>query len=282
MSELRAYAAYLLDLDGVVYRGERLLPGANEFVAWLDATGRDYRYVSNNSMAAPGAVAEKLTRLGIATPPERVVTASLAAVHLLAHRFGDRPIWVVGLPALRSMAAAAGLHVLNCERGDGPDDPGAGPETAGAVLVGLDRSLTYEGLRLATRAVLSGAQLYGVNRDPQLPVEDGYDPGCGAILAAIETASRQVAETVGKPSPLILLEALAAMNIPAQQAVMLGDAIEMDIVAGQSAGMDTVLLLSGLTSAERASRATPPPTAIARDLADLLTRLRDGQPDGMV
>ena len=265
---------YLLDLDGVVFRGDQLLPGAAAFVAWLEAQGCEYRYVSNNSMQGPDAVAARLRRLGIPTPDWRVVTASQAAVRTLAQRFPGAPVWILGLAPLRELAASAGLHVLNRRQTDRPDDPAAGATTARAVLVGLDRDLTYEGLRLAARAVLAGAELIGVNRDMQLPVEDGFDPGCGAILAALEVATRQPATIVGKPAPGILLEALAEMHRTPDRAVMVGDAIEMDIVAGQAAGMATYLLLSGLTTAERAAHATPTPTRIARDLADLLQQLR--------
>lgn len=271
---MTTYEAFLIDLDGVVYRGDLLLPGAQAFIAWLEATGRDYRYVSNNSMAGPESVAERLQKLGIPAPEWRVITASQAAVRAVARRFPGGAIWVLGLGPLRAMAAAVGLHVLNLRQGDAPDDPARGPEAAQVVLVGLDRALTYEGLRLATRAVLAGAEPIGVNRDPQLPVEDGFDPGCGAILAALEVAAHHPATIIGKPAPGILLEALAAMGRGRQGTAMIGDAIEMDIAAGQAAGLDTILLLSGLTSPERAATADPPPTFIAEDLADLLAKIR--------
>jgi len=270
MNTLKRYETYLLDLDGVVYRGDTVLPGAREFIAWLVASGHAFRFITNNSMTSPAAVAAKLRRLGIPVEDSAVVTASDAAVNLLAHRWPGGRAWVVGLDPIREMVATAGLHVLNSVRSDAPDDPGAGPQTAQVVLVGLDRSMTYEGLRLAVRAVLAGAVLIAVNRDTVLPVEDGFDPGCGALLAAIETASGQVAEIVGKPAPGILLEALITLGTHPSTAVMIGDAIEMDITAGYNAGIDTILVLSGNTSAERAATASPAPTLVLRDLADVL------------
>jgi HAD superfamily hydrolase (TIGR01450 family) len=267
---VKDYRAYLLDLDGVFYRGAQLLPGAREFVAWLDATDRDYRYLSNNSMQSPEEVAARLRRLGVPAPDFRVLTASQAAITLLAERWPGAPVWIVGLPPLRQMAARAGLRVLNLRQGDAPDDPAVGAETARVVLVGLDRSLTYEGLRLATRAVLAGAELLGINRDPQLPMEDGFDPGCGAILAALEVATRRPATIVGKPAPTLLLTAIAAMQADPTTTVMVGDAIEMDIAAGQRAGIDTILVLSGLTDAQHAAIADPTPTYVLRDLAAIL------------
>ncbi|MBA3825555.1 MAG: HAD-IIA family hydrolase [Ktedonobacterales bacterium] len=271
---MKDYRSYLLDLDGVVYRGAALLPGARDFIAWLEATGRDYRYLTNNSMQSPADVATRLRSLGIPTPEARVVTASQAAVALFAERWPGQPIWVVGLPSLRQMAAAAGLRVLNLTEGAAPDDPDAGPTTARAVLVGLHRSLIYADLQAATRAVLAGAELWGVNRDPQLPMEDGFDPGCGAILAALEVATGHRANIVGKPAPAMLLTTLHAMGADPATAVMVGDGLAMDIAAGQAAGIDTILLLSGLTDAAQAAVAVQPPTLIFRDLADLLHSAR--------
>ncbi len=272
---MKDYQTYLLDLDGVVYRGEQVLPGAREFVAWLDATGRAYRYISNNSMASPAEVAAKLRRLGIPAPDARVVTASQAAIEYSVAHFAGQPIWVVGLPPLRQMAARAGLRVLNLARGDAPDDPAAPATVARAVLVGLHRTVTYADLREAAHAVLAGATLIGVNRDAQLPVEDGLvDPGCGAILAAIEVASRTQGQIIGKPAPAILLAALDALHADPATAVMVGDAIELDIAAGHAAGIDTILLLSGLTSPARAATADPAPTVVLRDLAEVLAQAR--------
>ncbi len=267
---MKAYQTFLLDLDGVIYRGDLLLPGAREFIAWMEATGKHYRYLTNNSMIGPTAVAAKLRRLGIPTTPAQVVTASDAAVHMIARRQPGARCWVVALPPIRQMAATAGLHVLNLHYGDAPDDPHFGPESAQVVLVGLDRSLTYEGLRLALRALLAGAEFIAVNRDPVLPVEDGFDPGCGAILSALEYASRRQAAIVGKPSPELLIETLAELDADPATSVMIGDAIEMDITAGHNAGIDTILVLSGNTSAQRAQTAQPAPTIIAKDLAEVL------------
>ena len=271
---LKDYRTYLLDLDGVFYRGDQLLPGSQAFVAWLDATGRDYRYLSNNSMASPADVAAKLRRLGVPAPDFRVLTASQSAIALLAERWPAQPVWIVGLPTLRQMAARAGLRVLNLRQGDAPDDPTAGPETAAVVLVGLDRTFTYEGLRLATRALLAGAVFLSINHDPQLPVEDGFDPGCGSIAAALQVASRRTDSIVGKPSPTMLLAAIAEMHADPATTIMVGDAVAMDIAAGHAAGIDTLLVLSGLTDAEQATTAQPAPTLIMRNLADLLAAIR--------
>jgi HAD superfamily hydrolase (TIGR01450 family) len=267
------YKTFLIDMDGVVWRGNTLQRGAMEFITWLNTHGYSYRYLSNNSMVAPAELGVRLRDFGIPAQDKQVITASSATVNLLATRYPGQPVWVTGLPSLRQMVANAGLRVINLQRGDAPDDPALPATSAKVVMVGLDRSLTYAGLQQAARALLAGADFLAVNRDFQLPVDDGFDPGCGAIVAALEYTTKRTAEAVGKPSPLLVHEALAEMHMPAESAVIIGDALEQDISAGQSAGIATILVLSGVTSAEKAARAVPPPTMIARDLADVLEQL---------
>jgi HAD superfamily hydrolase (TIGR01450 family) len=267
---MRDYEALLLDLDGVVYRGGRLLAGARELVEWLDATGRRAAYLSNNSMATPEEVAGKLARLGMPRPRGRVLTAGWAAAQLLGRRFPGGRAYVLGLPAVERMVEQAGVRAVWRQAVDGP--------TPDAVLVGLDRSLTYERLRRGLRAVLDGAALIAVNRDPRLPVEDGFEPGTGAIAAALERASGREAEIVGKPAPAIVHEALRLLDAPLERALMVGDALELDVAAGHAAGIDTALVLTGLTTPAQARAATGErrPTYVFPDLPALLEALRAG------
>jgi HAD superfamily hydrolase (TIGR01450 family) len=270
---LKNYQHYLIDIDGVIWRGNRLLPGVIDFISWIEKTGRSYHYLSNNSMISPIELGIRIKSFGVPVQGGSVITASSAAVALFARKFPGQPIWVVGLPSLRHMAADAGLHVLNLEQGDAPDDPHHPSTSAVAVLVGLDRQLTYAMLQHATRALLAGAYFLSINRDPQLPVDDGIDPGCGSILAALEASSRRTAEYVGKPSPLLILEALANSHTNPAQAAMIGDTLDMDIAAGRAAGIDTILVLSGISSREDVARTPNTPTWIVRDLADLLDKI---------
>jgi HAD superfamily hydrolase (TIGR01457 family) len=245
---MKDFRAYLLDLDGVIYRGEQVLGGAREFVEWLDATGRKVLYLSNNSLQSPDEVTARLARLGMPRPEGRVLTAGAAAVQAVAERFPGGRVFVVGLPAVERMAEEAGLRLVWREgiEGDRPD----------AVLVGLDRSLTYERLRRALRAILAGAAFISVNRDPRLPVEDGFDPGTGAIAAALEYASGVRAEIVGKPAPGIALTAMQLLGVRPEETLMVGDGLDLDIVAGHAAGVTTALVLTGLTTAEQAQAAS--------------------------
>lgn len=271
---MKDYTALLLDLDGVVYRGDRLLLGARELVEWLDASGRRMIYLSNNSFATPDEVAVKLARLGMPAPAGRVLTAGAAAAAAIAQRFPGGRVCALAVPSVAGMVAAAGLQLVWEGREDGPP-----PQ---ALLVGLDRALTYDRLRRGLRAILAGAVFVAVNRDPRLPVEDGFDPGTGSIVAALEFASGQRAEIVGKPSPGIVLEALRRLGSGPDRALMVGDALEMDVAAGHAAGVDTALVLTGVSTGEQA-RAAPEnqrPTYVFDDLPGLLSALRHGRTPG--
>ncbi|HEX8729758.1 MAG TPA: HAD-IIA family hydrolase [Ktedonobacterales bacterium] len=271
LASLDHFTAYLLDLDGVVFRGEQLLPGARELVEWIDATGRQAAFVSNNSFATVEEVTEKLLRLGAPRPQGRVITAGWATISVIAQRFPKGRVFPLTGPSMVEMVRAAGLTPVWLEAEDGP--------TPDAVLIGLDRTLTYDRLARALDAALSGAALYAVNRDPRLPVEDGFRPGTGAVVAAVEAASGRRAEMIGKPAPGILLQALDMLGAPRERALMVGDGLDLDIVAGHAAGVATVLTLSGLTSATEAEDATGKrrPEYIFADLAELLAAAQHGR-----
>lgn len=264
---LQHIRAYLLDLDGVVYRGEQRLPGAREFVEWIDATGRQALYLSNNSLATPAEVTERLARLGMPRPQGRVLTAGWAAVRAIAARHPGGSVYVLGMPSVERMVEMVGLRPIWREE-HGPDRDSI-PD---ALLVGLDRTLTYARLRQAMRALAGGATFFAVNRDPRLPVEDGFEPGTGAITAALEYASGQHPIVIGKPMPGIVLEAMRMLGVGPAETLMVGDGLDLDIVAGHAAHVTTALVLSGLNDASQAAAATGErrPDLIYADLADLL------------
>lgn len=264
------YRTFLLDLDGVIYRGNKLLPGARELVEWIDTTGRKALYLSNNSFATPEDVAAKLARLGMPQPEGRVFTAGQAAVSAIAERFPGGRVYMLTVPSLDSMAARAGLRSV---WRDSADDA-----TPDAVMVGLDRTVTYDRLSRGLRAVLAGAAFYAVNRDPRLPVEDGFEPGTGSLVAALEYASGKRAETIGKPAPGIALEAMRLLQADPASTLMIGDGLDLDIVAGHAAQVTTALVLTGLTSAEEAANARGDrrPDMVFPDLQSLLQAARAG------
>jgi HAD superfamily hydrolase (TIGR01450 family) len=266
---MRDYRAFILDLDGVIYRGDHLLPGAREFISWADATGRKLIFLSNNSFATPDEVTAKLARLGAPHPEGRVLTSGAAAARQIAKRHPGGSVYVLGVASVERMAEAEGLRVVWREAMDGP-----APD---AVLVGLDFNVSYDRLRRGLRAILAGADFIAVNRDPTLPVEDGFDPGTGSLVAALEYASGQTAEIVGKPAPGVMLEALRAMGAEASATLVVGDGLALDIVAAHAAGMDAALVLTGMNTRAQAEAATgqSKPDLIFDGIGDLLAALQN-------
>ncbi|MDQ2904915.1 MAG: HAD-IIA family hydrolase [Chloroflexota bacterium] len=259
------YTTYLIDLDGVVYRGNELLPGAKEFVAWLEATHKKYLFLTNNSFATIAQILAKLERLGIAADVDHLMSASQAAIQNIARAIPGGSVYVVGEQPLMDLVAQQGLRVADVES-----------EQADAVLVGLDRYFDYEKLTCAIRIVVAGALFVAINRDPLLPVVGGFLPGTGTLVAAIEAGSGVSPEVVGKPQPLLLQEAMEKLQSKPDETVMIGDGLDVDILAGQAAGTHTLLVLSGRNSREDAATSTIKPEHIYQDLAAVVAEVTKG------
>lgn len=252
--------AVILDLDGVVYRGRRALPGAREFLSWLRERGVPFAFVTNNSTRTPRQYVEHLAQLGIPADPWQVVTSALCAADLLRRWELRGPVLVVGGEGLREAVQQAGYALA--ESAD-----------AAAVVVGLDTELTYARLRTACSAIRRGARFVATNLDANLPVEGEVWPGAGAIVAAIRTATGQEPVAVGKPEPYPFEMALRRIRTSPQDTLMVGDQIATDVLGGARVGMRTALVLTGLASAEEAERATVRPDLVVRDLGELRERL---------
>ncbi|HEY0756995.1 MAG TPA: HAD-IIA family hydrolase [Ktedonobacteraceae bacterium] len=256
------YTTYLVDLDGVVYRGNDLLPGASEFIAWLASNQKKYLFLTNNSFATGTQILNKLARLGVATDGAHLLTAGQAAVQNIARRVPGGRVYVVGEQALIDLVKEQGLQAVTMDSIE-----------ADAVLVGLDRTFDYQKLTHAADAIREGALFVTINRDPVLPVAGGFLPGCGSLAAALETASGVSPEIVGKPEPMLLLEAMELLASKPEETVMVGDGLGIDILAGQRAGTHTLLVLSGSTSREELEQSTLKPDHVYIDLADALKNL---------
>lgn len=255
------FDGFLVDLDGVVWEGRELLPGAAEALRSLLAAGKEIVFVTNNSVRAPEKYAQRLRDAGIEVGDDRVVTGGAATARLAAERVGaGGTAFVIGAPEFKDAVSAAGLNPVDGEAGMAAD----------AVVVSGHREFDYGELLTATRALQAGATLFGTSHDPTLPMPGGALPGTGAVLAAIETASGKEAEIGGKPEPHLF--ELARERIGAAERVaMVGDRVSSDIEGGRRAGLETILVLSGATSRDEAESAAPPPDHIVDDLAGLLT-----------
>jgi glycerol 3-phosphatase-2 len=268
------YEGFILDLDGVVYRGDEPVPGAAEAVAGLRERGRRIVFLTNNSARTPEAVAERLTGMGIPSGPDEVVTSAQAAAALVTRTVGaPATAFVVGEEGVRMALADAGVKVV-----DGR------PDHADVVVVGWDRSADYEKLRTASVLVQRGARLVATNADASYPAPGGeLWPGAGALLAALETATGATADVAGKPHRPLFEE--AARRAGTENVLVVGDRVETDVDGAIRAGLDVALVLSGAAGPGDLLEGRGVPVAMADDLGGLLARpgarIREAGPKDM-
>jgi NagD protein len=230
------YRGFILDLDGTVYLGEHLLPGAKELVGALRDAGRRVCFLSNKPIASRADYAAKIGRLGVPTPVEEVINSSYVLARWLAREAPAARCFVIGEPPLVAELEAAGLGVVEGPRAD-------------YVVVAFDRTFDYRKLDVALQAVARhGARLIGTNPDRTCPVEDGQVPDAAGMIAAVEAVTGQRVEPiVGKPSPIMVRVALERLGLQAPDCVIVGDRLETDIAMGKAAGLATILVLTGIT-----------------------------------
>jgi NagD protein len=254
------YRGFILDLDGTVYLGEQLLPGAKAVVGAIRTAGRGLVFLSNKPIQSREEYAAKLTRLGILTDADEVINSSLVLARHLAREHPGARCYVIGEPPLVAELERAGLRPV-----DGP--------AVDWVIVAFDRTFTYRKLDVALQAVRRhGARLIGTNPDRTCPVEDGEIPDAAGMIAAVEAVTGQrVDPIVGKPSPLTLGVALDRLGLPARACAMVGDRLETDIAMGKAAGLATVLVLTGITRPGDPAIARWQPDHVLESLEELLT-----------
>jgi len=227
---------WLFDLDGTVYLGEALIPGAADTIAALRAAGRRVGFLSNKPLYTREDYAEKLTGLGVPTRPDEVVSSSIVLARHLQRLDAGAPVFVIGEPPLIGELRAHGFEV----RADAD---------VRWVVIAFDRTFDYAKLNTALQAVRRhDARLIATNPDRTCPTAEGEIPDCAGMMAAVEAVTGKTVEViVGKPSPIILEVALATLGVAAADCVIVGDRIETDIVMGKRLGLATVLVLSGIT-----------------------------------
>ncbi|HEX6229734.1 MAG TPA: HAD-IIA family hydrolase [Solirubrobacterales bacterium] len=256
------FDGFLIDLDGVVWLGRELIPGAVEALAALADAGKATVFVTNNPGKPPSEYAAHLREAGVAVEDDGIVTAGEATARLAAERAGPgAPAFVIGAPAFRDAVEAAGLELLE----------GEAARQARIVLVAGHRGFDYEELLTATLALQGGALLVATSRDPTMPMPGGAWPGTGAVLAAVETASGARAEIGGKPESHLFAVARERLG-DAHRVAMVGDRVSSDIEGARRAGLGAILVLSGATSAKEAASASPRPDHIVDDLASMVVR----------
>jgi arabinose operon protein AraL len=252
------YAGYILDLDGTVYLGEHLIPGARETVLWLRNSGRRMVFLSNKPLESRQSYAAKLTRLGIAAPAEDVINSTRSLIRYLRASCPQARLFVIGEPALLQEMAQEGFTLVS------------DVAEIEVVVAAFDRTLDYAKLNTAHQALVRGARFLATNSDKTCPIEGGAIPDCAGVIAFLEaTTGRQVEFIAGKPSPSMLEAALTRLGMSREQCLMVGDRLATDMVMGQQAGMDTALVLTGVTTPEILAQSAIHPTWVLPSIADL-------------
>ncbi|MHB1295666.1 MAG: HAD-IIA family hydrolase [Anaerolineae bacterium] len=245
-----------IDMDGVLYRGHQVLPGVQEMLDFLDRNDIRYLLVTNNATMSQAQFSDKLAKMDVSVPPERIITSGVATAAYLATKVppGTR-INVVGEESLAREMEKQGFVIAGRD--------------AEYVVAGLDRTVTYEKLKTATIAIRAGATFIGTNPDRTLPVENEIVPGAGSILAALVAATDVQPIIVGKPEPIILEQSMRILGARAEESAVLGDRLETDILGGYRAGLATIMVLTGISTAEEAGAYEVQPDWIFADLPAL-------------
>ena len=256
MKELQEKKGFICDMDGVIYRGESLLPGAREFVDWMESEHKEYLFLTQNSQRTREELQHKLRRLGIETDAMNFYTAALATASFLASQCPGGSAFVIGDAGLTNAIYQAGISMNDVD----PD----------YVVLGETNSYSFEKIAQAVRLVLAGARLIGTNPDFVLPTAQGILPGCGAMIAPIERATGRQAYFLGKPNPLMIGHALRCLGSSREETVFIGDSMETDIIAGIHSEVDTVLVLSGATSEEDLVKYAYRPRYVLNGVGDIV------------
>jgi len=261
----QAIKGVLLDLDGTLYHGTRMIPGADRLMEMLTRNNIPFRYVTNNSSLSPGAFASRLRGMGLPAQAQDVCTSSGAAAKYVAERRAGAKVFIIGESGLREAAMEAGLQPVE----DGAD----------VVLQGIDRELTYAKIARAVDQLLAGAESVMTNPDLLLPSEHGLMPGAGSIGAMLQAASGKEPIVIGKPSPILMNYALERLGVQAADTLVVGDNLATDIGAGIAAGCGTALVLTGLTTADNmehyAAKAGCRPGVVCADLDALCSYISE-------
>ena len=247
---------YLIDMDGVLVSGSRIIPGADEFVRRLHERDLKFLVLTNNPLYTPRDLAHRLRIIGLDIPADRIFTSAMATARFLQAQKDRGTAFVIGESGLTTAIHDAGFVITDHD----PD----------YVVLGETHTYNLELVTKAIRLVAAGAHFVATNPDPSGPSESGVVPACGAMAALIEAASGMSPFFVGKPNPLMMRTALNYLGVHSEHTVMVGDRMDTDIIAGVQSGMDTILVLSGVTTRQDVLRFPYQPTTIVDSVADIV------------
>ncbi len=236
IESIRNKNGFIIDMDGVIYHGNKILPGAKNFVDWLTREKKNFLFLTNASDKTPKELQEKLARLGIQVDKTVFYTSALATAMFLQNQKPKGSAFIIGEPGLINALYNVGYTMNNID----PD----------YVIVGGTSSYNYDTIEKAVNLVLKGAKLIGTNPDITGPIENGIAPATKALISPIEMATGKTAYFIGKPNPLMMRNALKKINVKREEAIIIGDRKDTDNIAGIDSEIDTVLVLSGISAKE--------------------------------
>ena len=236
LDKIRAMKGFICDMDGVIYHGNRLLPGVKEFISWLQKEKKKFLFLTNSSERSPKELKQKMARMGLDVGEEHFYTSALATAKFIDSQAPSCSAFVIGAPGLLNALYEVGITMNDIN----PD----------YVIVGETMSYNYEVILKAVSLVEKGAKLIATNPDLTYPSDNGMIPSCRALVAPIELATGKQAYFVGKPNPLMMRTGLRLLGVHSDEAVMIGDRMDTDIVAGMESGLLTILVLTGVSNRE--------------------------------
>ena len=257
MDLLRDKKGYICDMDGVIYRGDRLLPGVKEFVQWLYKEDKKFLFLTNSSLRSPKELQQKLKRMGLDVDESHFYTSAMATAKFLSHQSPECSAYVIGEPGLYNALYNVGITTNTVD----PD----------YVIVGETNNYNFDNICQAVKHVFNGAKLIGTNSDLTAPLESGIVPACRALLSPIEATTGKNAYYIGKPNPLMMRTGLKILGVHSEDAAMIGDRMDTDIIAGIESGLDTVLVLTGVTTREVMEQYPYRPRLVLNNVGDIPT-----------
>ena len=266
MIDFQNTKGFICDMDGVLYHGNRLLPGAAEFISWLQREKKEFLFLTNNSGSTPRELQQKLKRMGLEVSQEHFYTSALATAAFLKEQAPGCSVYAIGEAGLLNALYNAGITMNDVN----PD----------YVVMGEGKSYSLDTLTKATNLVRGGAKLIGANSDLTGPIEHGIAPACRALVAPIELATGKQAYFCGKPNPLMMRTGLNLLGCHSAEAVMVGDRMDTDVISGMECGMSTVLVLSGVSTRETVDTFAYRPTVVldgVGSIPEIAQRQKEGK-----
>ena len=256
MIDFSSKKGFICDMDGVIYHGNRLLPGVTEFIDWLHKEDKKFLFLTNNSGYTPRELQQRLARMGLDVSEDHFYTSALATAEFLKKQKPECSVYAIGEAGLFKALYDAGVTMNDVN----PD----------YVVIGEAKSYTLDTLIKATNLVVAGAKLIGANSDISVPIENGIMPACRALVAPIELATGKQAYFCGKPNPLMMRTGLNILGLHSGECVMVGDRMDTDVVSGMESGLSTILVLSGVSTLDTVNTFAYRPTMILDGVGDIV------------